>query len=366
MVKETLETLIEKKSPLFQDKEIVSFLGEVESGKTVVSALLYYHLSKNWIPSSKGRWEAVPVSGDETINEIIRNMKQGSFTDPTPKNEYPRLITDIYNMEGKPSKTRLRLHDMSGETYASSLSKEYISEKERLTEILSGDGAYIAYASQYVIMVDCDLREDWDTDICKIVKMISSIKEIKRQIHNLNSNEKIHVPIAVVFTKSDRLPDNERDLPPEKLLEKYPSLKSSLTINHDHAMLSCFKVHVESKEEKKHEAELRVKKLEEELQSEFNQKKELERNQIDAAIEQAVSTAEKHARGQGYNKEDVKTAGNIAKQKILQQNQNQKPPQLPNRTEKLKPTWKISLPLSYSESEYNKLISWILTAKHDV
>jgi len=181
---EKLEPLITKTRAQFQDKEIVAFLGEVKSGKTVVAALLFYHLSKVWIPQSKGKWEAVPVSGDEILNEIIRGMKGGGYSGSTQKNDYPELIIDVYSMEGKPVKIQLALHDMSGENYADLLSKEFPNEEERLATILSGDGAYIAYAKQYVIMVDCDLKPEWDTDISKVARMISSLKEIKRLIHN--------------------------------------------------------------------------------------------------------------------------------------------------------------------------------------
>lgn len=366
MAKENLDALIEKARPQFTDKNIIAFLGEVESGKTVVAALIYYHLSKVWIPQSKGKWEAVPVSGDEAVNEILREMKRGTYTSSTQKNEYPKIVIDVYNMEGQPVKIQLALHDMSGENYAESLSKEYPSEDDRLVEILSGGGAYLAFAKQYVVMVDCGLRKDWDTDICKVARMVSSIREMKRRIHKLDADEKIHASIVVVFTKSDRLLVDDSKKSAEELLNEYPSLHSSLTINHDPSSLAYFKVHVVSKKETEKEAMQRVKKLEEKMQKEFKEKIKTIQQQIDTAVEQAVNTAEKQTRVAGQTEDQIKAAIEIARQKTLEGNKDQlnvEEPKLSNREEELEPTWKVGDPFTYSESEYSKLISWILSAK---
>lgn len=368
MAKEKLESLIEKTRPQFKDKNIIAFLGEVKSGKTVVAALLYYHLSKVWIPQSKGKWEVVPISGDEVINEIIRNMKRGKHTDPTPENNYPKLIIDAYSMEGKPVKMQLALHDMSGENYADLLSNEFPNEDDRLVEILSGDGAYLAYAKQYVIMVDCELKFDWDTDISKVARMVSSIKEIKRQIHNLDSDEKIHAPIAIVFTKSDILSLEDRKKSAEKLLDEYPSLRSSLNINHDHSSLACFTVYVDSEKESKKDAEQRVKEEEEKIKKVFEDNMKSLKQQIDTAIEQAVSTAEKQARATaGQTEEQIQATIENTRKNTLAQYADQlekEPPELENREEKLTPAWKVNTPLKYSDVEYSKLISWILDINH--
>ena len=261
-----LQPLIEKTRPQFQDKDIVAFLGQVSSGKTVVSSLLKYSLSKSWVPKSKGKWEAVSSSGHDRINEIIRKLKEGVFTSPTPKENFPKLVLDIYNMEGKPVKFELALHDVSGENYADYLTDpSYPNIDDRLIDILSGDGAYLAYAKKYVIMIDCEQKKDWDTDIAKVAPMISKIREIKQKIHTFSSDEKIHSPIAIVFTKSDRLSTTDKKKSAQELANEYPELISSLKINHDQVSLRFFKVSVASSMETKNEAEARVKKEEDRL-----------------------------------------------------------------------------------------------------
>jgi len=364
-----LSQLIEKTRPEYQDgKETVAFLGEVSSGKTVISAFLKYILSTSWIPKSKGRWEAVVSSGHDKINEIIRKMKNGTFPPPTPKKDYPKLVIDVYNMEGKPLKIELVLHDVSGENHVDLLTNPYNSEEERLIAILSGPGAYIAYAKRYVIMIDCAKKKDWDTDPAKVARMISSIRKIKQLIHSTNSDEKIHTPIAIVFTKLDRLSPEERKKSTEELLDDYPELRSSLNVNHDKRSLEFFKVFVESKLETKKEAELRVKEEEEKIKKVFDDNMKSLKQQIDTAIEQAVSAAEKQARAAAnQNEEQIQVTIENTRKNTLAQYADQlgkEPPKLENKEEKLTPAWKVNTPLKYSDVEYSKLISWILDINH--
>jgi len=364
-----LNQLIEKTRALYQDgKETVAFLGEVSSGKTVVSALLKHTLATSWIPKSKGKWEAVASSGHDEINEIIRNMKKGDFAPPTPKKDYPKLTIDVYNMEGKPLKIELVLHDISGENYTDKLTKQFDSEEERIHNILSSPGDYLAFAKKYVILIDCEKKPDWDTDPAKVARMISSIRKIKQLIHNTNSDEKIHNSIAVVFTKLDILSLKEREKSTEELLDDYPELRSSLNISHDKNSLVFFKVFVNGKKETVKEAEQRVKKQEEKLKKEYESKMNGLKQQINTAVEQAVSAAEKQARAAGQPEEQIKVTIENTKNKTLEQYKDQleeEPPELEERKKKLEPTWRVVTPLKYSDAEYTKLISWLLDINHD-
>jgi len=368
LVEEKLETLIEKTRPQFQDKNIIAFLGEVKSGKTVVSALLYYHLRKDWIPKTKGKWDAVPSSGDDEINKILRKLKRGIFTSPTPENEFPKLVIDVYNMEGKPAKTELALHDMSGENYADLLSYEYEDEEDRLIDILSGDGSYLAYAKKYVIMIDCAENNFWDTDVCKVLRMIGSLRKIKQQIHNFDDDEQLHTPISIVFTKADRLSLVDSKKSANELVDEYSGLRSSLNINHDQNSLEFFKVSIASKLETLKQAKERVKNTEEELQKHFESKTKTLKQQIDTAVSQTVSAAKKQAEAEGQPSEQIKTIVENTKNQTLKKYKNQleeEPPQLKNKEKELQPTWKVDESFKYTESEYSKLISWILDINHD-
>jgi|CXWL01.1.fsa_nt_gi hypothetical protein len=361
-----LKQLIEKTLPGFNDKTIIAFLGEVKSGKTVASALLKHTLTTSWIPKSNGKWEAVSSSGYDEINEIIREMQRGDFPAPTPKHEYPKFVTDVYNMAGDPVKHELILHDMSGENYASRLKKPYTDEDDRLMDILSSDGAYIAYAKKYVIMIDCEKKELWSTDPANAGPMIRSIQKIKQRIHNTPPNEKIHSPFAIIFTKSDMLSESDQKKTPEELMKDYYELNSSLNICHDHVSLECFKVYVCSKMETDEEASERVKKAEEKIKKDFESKINTLKQQRDTVVEQAVSAAETQAIAAGQNPEQVQATINSVREKTLTEYDKQieeEHPQL-EQSEK-EPRGRIDVPLNYSESEYSRLISWILGTKHD-
>jgi len=368
MAKETLEQLIDRRRTEYQDKNRVAFIGKVSSGKTVTAALLKYTLSKLWIPKTNGKWESVTSSGYDEINEILREMKKGEFPSATLRENYPKLVLDIFNMEGQPTKFELILHDMSGENYSDLLtSSSYASIDDRLLEILSGDGAYLAFAKKYVIMLDCEEKEDWDTDIAKVAPMISTIRTIQQKIHNYGPNEQIHSPIAIVFTKSDLLSPEDQAKTAEELAKEYHELISSLKINHDQNSLSFFKVSVLSNMETETDVAARIKKNEDMVKKEHEKRLKIWEEQIETAIEQAVSEAKTQAQQQGQNEEQIKATIENTKQQTQEkykQQFDQKYP-LENQKDEHELKWKVNVPLTYTESEYIKFISWILDIKNE-
>ena len=366
--KKPLEQLIEETRTQYQDKNMVSFLGKVSSGKTVSTALLKYTLSKFWIPDSQGKWEAVVNTGYDEINAILLQMKKGMFPSATPKKNYPKLVIDIYNMQGGRIKTELVLHDMSGENYADLLTNPNSDVKELLVEILSGDGAYIAYAKKYVIMIDCEEKKNWDIDVAKVAPMLSRLRTIKQIIHNFDSDEQLHFPISIIFTKSDRLPDDDQNKTAEELAKDYPELLSSLRINHDGKSLRFFKMFVASKRESTKDAQTRTESKYLKSQKEFEAQNKSLKNQIEATIKQLVDTAVKQAREDGQDEEHIHSiTEDIRRQELAKYREQLEPvSQLPTVSDaELIPQSKINVPLCYAESEYSKLISWIVDEKND-
>jgi len=369
MAKETLEQLIERTRPEYNEKNNVAFLGKVSSGKTVVAALLKYTLSKSWIPNSKGKWEMVPSSGYDEINELLRNMKKGFFVPVTPKENYPKLVLDLYHMEGKPVKFELTLHDMSGENFSDLLTDtSYSNVDERLIDILSGDGAYLAYAKQYIILINCEEKEDWDTDIAKVAPMISTLREIKKKIHNFESNEPLHTPIAIIFTKSDQLTGGDENKSPEELSKDYPDLVSSLRINHDQKHLGFFKVFVSSSKKTPQNAETRIKKNQEELKAAEEKRLNIWKTQIGPAIEQAIASAKTKAEEEKEEEEEIQNIIENTRHDATEKYKEQfdrEYPLIENQNEEPESNLKVDIPLTYTESEYSKFISWILEIKND-
>ncbi len=367
MAKETLEQLINKRSEEYQGKIRIAVIGNVKSGKTIVSALLKYTLTKLWIPKTNGKWESITSSGQNEINEIIREMKKGRFASPTSNTTYPKLILDIFRMEGEPTKIELILHDMSGENYSDLLtSSSYSNIDDRLVDILSGDGAYLAFAKKYVIVIDCEEKDEWDTDIANVALMISKIREIKQKIRNYDSDELIHSPIAIVFTKSDLLSSVDQEKSAEELAKEYPELVSSLRINHDQNFLQFFKVYVSSCIETPEEAEKRIKKNKEEVQKEYERELKTWNEQIESAIQQAVSNAEIQAAQERLDEEETRDKIENTKQQIKKEYMQQFDQKHPMKDqEEYEAKSKVEIPLKYSESEYMQFISWILDKKNE-
>lgn len=237
-----VDRLICKTRPGPSAGSTIAFLGEVGSGKTVVAALLKHTLSTRWVPGSGGQWDALTVSGHDEINGAIRDMKGGRFPPPTVKDDYPALTIDLHRMKGHPPKIRLALRDISGENYFEYLSGSAPRGADGLlSELLNGDGAYIAHATAYALMIDCKRVDDWDTDRPQTVNMLNALYAIKQRLNCLDPDGRIMNPIALVFTKADTLPAAYASKPALALAEMYSGLRSSLGVRHA-GPLGCFRV----------------------------------------------------------------------------------------------------------------------------
>ena len=172
-----VDRLVRETEQEYDGRDTIAFVGEVGAGKTVVAALVRHTLSTRWVPRSRGRWEAQMVSGHDEINETIRRMKRGSFPPPTLKGDYPRLKINIHRMKGMPATLEMVLRDMSGEDYSGRLSKSNDDDNngdidEQVVEMLKGDGAYLVHATKYVLMIDCEGIDEWETDKPRAVNAI--------------------------------------------------------------------------------------------------------------------------------------------------------------------------------------------------
>jgi len=361
---QTLADRIETIRPHFKNKKVVAFLGQSGCGKTVVSALFRHALAKYFIPKSKGKWEAVPSSGYEYISSVLDDMKKGNFPDRTLEKEHPKLIIDIYHMLVTPTKTELVLRDMSGENYTNLLSTETPDFDQQMYDLLESPerNAHLIFAKMYVIMIDCSEKNSWDTDPAHVNPMITKLKILKQKIHQYDDDKKMDNPIAIVFTKADRLEGKDVNKSAEELMNEYPGLGSSLKVNHS-GPVGYFKVGVKSRKEPKKEAENRVKDEEDAINKKFELKIHALKTSMTAAMEKARLTAEKTARGANKNEDEINAAIESAKNKVLEQYRPQleeKPPQIEKKEKKLNPKWVVERPLSYTNSEYNKFILWIL------
>ena len=359
----TIEDRIAEMRPDGKDSKVVAFIGDSGCGKTVVSALLKHALSKHFIPNSKGEWEAVPSSGYEFINSVISEMKKGKFPDQTLEEDYPKLIIDVYHTKGNTTKIKLVLRDMSGENYTKLLSTENPNFEEQINALLDDPekNVYIIFAKIYVILIDCSQKDDWDADPSYITSTISKLKEFKEKIHHYEEDKKINNPIAIIFTKADRLKETDQIKTAKELMKEYPGLESSLNINQDGSR-GFFKVSVDSKLETSHEAEKRIRDIKERLEKKFLLKKNALKITMNIAIDKAIIDVEKNSREENQTEEMINVAKEKARNAVLEKYKEElleEMPKLKNKEKHLIQKWNVKTPLNYSETEYNRFISWI-------
>ena len=162
----------------FHDKNIVSFLGDVKSGKTVVSALLKHSLFNHFIPKKSAQYQAVVSSGNTVMNNILGNMiEKGQFPPSTRPIDNPEVIIEIHKKIGRGSgKIELMLRDTSGENYSDYLVEEYSNHDKRIEDILTinaidkkiGPLSYLIFSKIYIILIDCSKDDLWvhETILC--------------------------------------------------------------------------------------------------------------------------------------------------------------------------------------------------------
>lgn len=360
----TSQEIIEKESPNYEYQNITAFLGESDSGKTVVASLFNYHLTNEWMPSHNDVWTAANVQGNDFFMGLVSDMEEGKFPDSTASEEFPQLIVEIFNMVNAVSKFELKLFDMNGETYVDLLHKEELDEEKRFCEIYDQGGVHLLFANHYVIMIGCDVIKKWKTDTAKVGHIIRSIYHIKKKIHKLGE-KKMNVPISIVFTKSDLLDDETLKETANDLLKKYPSLQNQLIGLHDERYLKCFKLYVKSKEETSEEANIRIKEIENNKMNEYQQKlryqTSLYNKLVDAEVRQAVKLLAEKEEKEIDQQLIEKTKENVRKQAELK-HKNVLDIEKPI-IKKLHPGSRVTSPLDYSSQEYSDLISWILQPK---
>ncbi len=248
----SVDSLIRETLQEYDGRDTIAFVGDVGAGKTVVAALVTHTLSTRWVPRSRGRWDAQTVSGHDEINETIRRMKRGSFPPPTVKNDYPSLRINIHRMKGMSATLEMVLRDMPGEDCSGHLSESADDDDDidgQVAEMLNSNGAYLVHATKYVLMIDCEGIGDWDTDKPKAVNAIKMIRKIKERIDRIDSTNRFTDPLAIVFTKTDALPEQDAQRSAKDLAGKYPDLMSCLRVSHS-GPRSFFKVFAKTTEER--------------------------------------------------------------------------------------------------------------------
>ncbi len=370
MNKKNLDQLVENARSELHDENLVAFLGELKSGKTVVSCLLKHALFNHFVPKSREKYEAIVTGGSTIINETLGGMlKDGLFPQGTWPITSPVISMEIHTIKGRgPGVVKLILRDMSGENYIKLLLKEYTNPEDRLYDILTfhnvekkpvGPLAHLIFAKVYVIIIDCSGKNPWEEEQAYAAQMITALKQMKELVRD-SENGKIRNPIAIVFTKTDELDDKTRSLSAEELLKKMPELISILKISHD-GNLKCFKMFVDVEEETPEDIQVRIKRDEAVARKEFERKLQERNNSREKAIAKAGSDAKNKAIAEGRNEQQADVEAEEARNATKDAFRNEPEEEFHfDKASISRPIRKVKLPLRYSHPQYIKFISWLL------
>ena len=233
-----IDNIIQVSKDDFAKKKTVAFVGERKSGKTVIAAILKHAMVNHFVRSNP-QWKAWVTEGSSRINDITTKLTHGKFPGSTLPGDASPITLEIFSDEGTGGGIEITLQDMAGESTERFLGKEFKNEEERISEIFTqqpikgksyGMLAHLAFAKIYVLVVDCGKFADWENEQSYLANTIRSLSLIQKRVGSDN-NGKIISPMAIIFSKYDRLPEDKQKTA-EQLLEKLPEFKSSLEIAH--------------------------------------------------------------------------------------------------------------------------------------
>lgn len=230
-----------------KDREIVAFLGSAGAGRTVVAALVKHTLSTVWVPQSRGLWEARAESGHDEINAAIREMKRGRFPSVAAKSSYPPLKIGIYRTKGYVSRFEMTIRGKPGEEDCFErwgMQGDDVDASEMVASMLKGGCSDIVHATRYVLMIDCAGTGGWNEAKSRVDSALNAIRQIKKIAKRPSVVGHTKLPIALLFTKADALPDKHRDLAASGLASKCLGLAPDLEAPHC-GPTAWFKVHAD-------------------------------------------------------------------------------------------------------------------------
>lgn len=250
-VQERLANRVAQTKKEYENKHYVAVLGYSNVGKTVLLTLISNALNKHFLERHSDI-NARITGGDVHLKKWENNMIDGKFPKRTEILEQEEITLNMRGA-GATASTPIDFHfpDISGEDFRSLCIGDDIRGEERVLKVfdmakakgkLFGEKSYIAHAKIYFILLDCSKLDRWEKDALDHAQALETILECKKAIGQAK-NDKIDVPIAIVLTKSDTLPNP--DIEPEELLhEKMKRFEDVLKSIHS-GPRKFFKVHVD-------------------------------------------------------------------------------------------------------------------------
>ncbi len=237
-----------------EDKKIVAFLGDTDSGKTVAATLFKDAMFTHFLPKYEDKFAATLVNGYDVLSAAESKMFAGRFPDPTPEETTYEIEFEVENKDVLGSKSELRIRDIDGEDYSELILGPDLEPKTRIREMLTryrgsktyGPMSYFIFAKIYILLIDCELYRKWKMLDLRQAQTIYSILQFKEAIEEVKDG-KISIPIAIMLTKADQLPKDATGTPEELIKQNMPQFYHTLK-NKNVGVIEFFKSNVDLEE----------------------------------------------------------------------------------------------------------------------
>ena len=206
-------TLLKTASSIFEPQNIMAFIGNSGSGKTVVGTLLKDAIYSHFIKQHEDQFGFNLIKGSDILEEteeyIFDKKVFPPETDPGTQSELKFEITRKGPMGGK---IITQIRDLSGEDFKKVFLGDDLLPSVRVNNILTdkektesyGPLSFLIFAKLYVIVLDCAEFSHWRNMDTRHAQLLNSILGFKKVLGE-TENDEFSTPIAVILTKTDTL-----------------------------------------------------------------------------------------------------------------------------------------------------------------
>lgn len=220
------KAMLDAAIPVFKTSKQIGIIGPPGCGKTVVAGLLYDSIVNKFLPNHQN-YRLQVQNGLDFLQKTMLILKKGEFPVKTPADEINKVEMVLRQDVATGGSIEIKLHDVVGDVYKDLYIQE-VDTKERMYRTFDrgrvkkpfGDMSFLPFCKLYVILVDCEDYQNWPQISYENVKLVTAIRQWKEGI-NEAVNGKIKTPIAVMFTKTDLLTENDSKKGGEDMIKKY-------------------------------------------------------------------------------------------------------------------------------------------------
>lgn len=179
------------------------------------------------------------VKGYEFLRNTRNAMLDGKFPSATLPGNQGEIIFKITRKGPLGREIQIRIKDISGEDYGLLLISGDLNAENRVERVLRqhkpksmryGPLSFITVAKMYVVTIDCSEYDKWKQFDLDYAHLLNSLLDLQTVVRG--DNKKITVPIAIILTKTDCLPDEVDESPKDLLAQQMPQFDNALNILH--------------------------------------------------------------------------------------------------------------------------------------